>query len=414
MGKQKTLQFAETSDGISTQDYLDLVNYFDKNLVMGIELERDTRGKDSYFVADKFNTTTEGSIDGYRKSISNLYNVAFVTHDGSVPNGVELIFGGTVQGSKWVHEKLLKIENKLQNLKTVHYSKNTSNHISFVTLQNKLINPVVVKNIFNLTRAFSAPLFWLGCADPTRIHRGMHFCKPLFSITPINKLFSDFKDEIEKFSQCNIGRTQAVDIAGKQMASGLYVEFRHIDGMRVPTAITANGFLLRALVYKALCLSRKGVVKVESIGDWNKNKMVVDRLNDQVFMESDVEYMIKEAHNMIDFMLPELKRLAPDVVDTLYQLADKPVYMRSRRWNTVEKELSIRYNSKITKNEEKLINLVLDADVKAKTAGEWKKKMARKLSVSVRMVEYMIQKLDKKLGLRRDFDKELKQYSVVM
>lgn len=413
----KDCDFAEEQNKITMDEFLSIRNYFDKNLVVGIELERnmgsgsstDRLSRVAQKLRTKVDTGSHNHLRAYKKATGNKHNVAFVAGDGSVHNGVEVIFGGCNESFNWMKQRLIEIEKKLDEMGAVSFCKSSSNHISLLTLQDKLLNPTIVKNIFNLTRAFSPALYWMGSADPNNIHRGFEYCPARLGITPIGKTGSEFLGTGSKYSQCNYGKMSTINMAGREFTSGLYVEFRHVDGMRVPSALTMNAFILRALVYKALSMSRKGVMKVESLCDWDKTKDVVSRIGSRQVRQTDITFLKKSSKELIDFLYSELKSMCADEIASMYELAKKPVYVRSRNWKVVEKELSIKgMVKKLTAKEDAFLALVFDGEVKGKTMGEWKKKIARKRGCCERMVEYMIKNIDKKLGARLVFDNEIK------
>lgn len=410
----KDCVFAEEDNKITMDEFLSIRNYFDKNLVVGIELERNMGGANGITaVARELQTRVDSSssnnLRAYKKATGNKYNVAFVGGDMSVTNGVEVIFGGCNESFSWMKQRLIEIEKKLDGLGAVDFCKSSSNHISLLTLQDKLLNPIIVKNIFNLTRAFSPALYWMGSADPNNIHRGFQYCPAKLGITPIGKTGSEFIGTGTKYSQCNYSKTNSIRMAGKDFTSGLYVEFRHVDGMRVPSALTMNAFILRALVYKALSMSRKGVMKVESLCDWEKTKDVVSRIGSRDVRQTDITFLKKSSKELIDFLYAELKSMCADEIESMYELANKPVYVRSRNWKVVEKELSKKgIVKKLTTKEDAFLELVFDGEVKAKAMGEWKKKIAKKCKCSERMIEYIIKSINKKLGARLVFDNEIK------
>lgn len=414
------MRFLTTNDQkLTIQQNIDLLDYFDKNLVMGIECERnipiDGASLAAHLKTRRFGVSSSKGDDMlkvYKGACSNIYNVAFVTHDSSVNNGNEIIFNGTAEKFKWIYSKLKLLEDKLQKLKCKNFCSTTSNHMTYVTLQDKLILPIVLKNIYQITRAYQCALYWLTGADPTKSHRGQNYCPNINSRTISDKI--DTMKSRGGRAMINLLKQKTINIDNKELLSGLRVEFRETDGMRVPSALTAIMFLHRAIIYKAVDLSLKGVYDVTSAGNWARSKMVTDRIGSNRLTENDKMFVIAKAKELISFIAPQLKSMSPEALEILRNMADKPISAYgTQRPKTIDKALLKRLNSDLTEHEQKIVSIAILGEITETTATKWKKKAMRKLAVSQRMVEYLMKKVEDKTGKRFVFDNEFNNYRLV-
>jgi len=418
----KTIEFNETEDKISIKEYLELVEDFKRTLVVGLECERAVN-IDQRLLAQHLKTQyigygqsrNDSSLAGFKKATSNEFNVAFVTTDSSVNHDNEILFTGTSEKFGWIHDRLLKLEKKLDTLRCSDYDKTCSNHITLLTLQDKIINPIVVKNLYNLTRAFSPALYWICSGDSQNVVRsGAKSYAQFSNLNPKNRAFSELKSMNSRTSILNLSKQNIIQIGGLERLSGLIVEFRNPDGIRVPSALTSLMMLFKALSFKAVEISTKGLVSVESLCDWERNKKICRKLvgsyQELEFNLSDIRDCQKQANELIDLVLPQLKQISPESIPILRELAKKPISQRTGKWTTIEKSLLKQTNKKFTANEEKLVEIMISGEIRDKKATGWKKKVAGKIGVTDRMVEYMMKRIEGKISQRFTFDYEMESY----
>lgn len=412
-------EFREKEKKISIKEYFDLVEYFHKNLVAGVECERVVNINGS-LLANHLKTKYishgdrgDGVLIDYKQATTNEYNIAFIYEDGSFDYGNEIVFNGTAEKFKWIHNRLLKLEKKLDILRCKDYGGETSNHITLISLQDKLINPIVLVNLYNLVKAYSPAIYWLGSADSKSqaVRKGVSNYATLRYVSPFGKPFLSFKNELGR-GFLNYEKQNVIEIADKEILSGLRVEFRSPDGMRVPSALTSLIFLCRALIYKAVELSTKGIIQTESLVDWEETKHLNRRLLDweDVLTTREKNKLKNLSKDLISLLIPQLKMLAPESIPILKELAEKPVSQRTGKWTVTEKELMKTVDKKLTKNEEKLVEVIISNQFQGDNAGKWKKKVAEDFGVSSRMVEYMMKGIETKVSMRFVFDTEMKAY----
>lgn len=411
-------QFTETLSKIPIKEYFELIEYFNKNLVVGVECERvlsmDTEIVARHLKTRNFTAMSRGDLFQYKKATTNEYNVAFVYRDGSVNGGNEIVFNGTAEKFAWIHDKLLKLENKLDKMNCHDYDDSCSNHITLVSLQDKLINPIVLKNLYNFAKAFSPAIYWLGSANsrvtPIRSRAGS-YC-PINYANPNNKTFNTLKSLLGR-GMINLSKQESLSIADTEMLSGIRVEFRSPDGMRVPSALTSLMFLFRAIIYKAVELSTQGIIQAESMVDWREAKVLNSRLlSPNIIVDEDKDKLKALSKQLIDSLIPQLKMMSPEAIPILYDLAGKPISQRSGKWVKMEKEIMKKFERKLTTKEERLVEIVITKEFQGDNAGQWKKVVAEDMGVSTRMVEYMMKAIETKVSMTFIFDSEMKSYRI--
>jgi len=417
------LTYSASEDKLTCPEFVELVTFFDKNLLVGCELERVVPMSTDR-VASAFKTTYLGISDAHSDRAlmfyktaraRNEYNIAFVTSDGSFEYGNELIYGGNPESFEWNYEHLKKVEDKLTTLGAVAYSPKTSTHISVLTGTDILVKGVVYQNVFNITRAFSGALYWLGSGDKATILRSgaRQYAKSCLQITPQDKDINTLKGQIGKYNQINLGKQNITQQDGKQYISGLFVEWRGVDGIRIPSVIAANMMVYKAIVYKAAEMSVHGLVNVESLSSsWQKNKVVVDKLlnSPDTLTDEDISFLKVEAKRLIELLSPYLKRFDKNTIEVIESIAACPASMRQKEGKklaTIDKDIYIR-SRRLNEKEQELLSMIIMGNLESDDLKEWKAKSADKLGCSVRYIEKMLITITETTRLNLVFDCEQK------
>lgn len=431
------LTYSETEKKIAIDEFFKVIAWLDKNLAVGVELERPCASAHST-IASRLNTEVangmqmrgDGSLPRYKKAGCSKYNVLDVRGDGTVHNnegraGVEIVFAGTTEKYAYIRQRLEEIEHILDRLGCDDYDSSCSNHISVVSVTDRLLPTAVLKNILQITRGFSSGLYWI-CGAESRITRRTigHNAPPLHNFTPLNKSLRNMIAQ-GKYCMCNMSKqgyflTSAERGAGEQsdnmMMSGIFVEFRNPDGMRVPSALASLMMMYKAIVYKAVELSTKGVLNVDSIGGWTTNKQVSMAIVEGSPTVVQKTFAKKNAKALLDFVMPQVKMVAPEAVEILSALAEKPVGQRlgsDVTYKTIEKDLSGRKSDEaLSDSEQRVVEIVMNGQVHAATPALYREAVAQELKVSVRMIEYLMQKVKEKTGKSIVYDSEMKRYRI--
>lgn len=411
------LRYVVSEGKISCEEFVETINYFDKNLMVGCEMERVVPQSNGG-LANELQTEVMGFGDAQNHSTlmfyktaraRNPYNVAFITQDGTFEYQNEIIFGGNVEGFEWNYQKLKKIEDKLTLLSAVPYSPKTSTHISVLTASNKALNGLIYKNIFNITRAFSGALYWLGSGDKNTIVRNgvSQYARDCLQFTPEGKDINTLRMQIGKYNQINLGKQQI--IRGTEKTNGIFVEWRGIDGIRVPSVIASNMMLYKAIVYKAVEVSLKGLVMVESLSsDWQRNKDVVKKLIQNNVTVEDMGFLKLESKRLIHFLSNYLKKFDKNLITMLGKIAEEPVSLRmasNKRLPTIDREIYVKQKN-LNSKEQELLSVIITSEVKAQDIKRWKHKTAQKLGCTVRYIEKMLNSITDTTKLNLVFDCE--------
>lgn len=416
----KMMTYTNTKPSISCTDYFDFLKYLDKNLVAGVELERGTGNNQRDLLVSAFKIqsnvqTTETLSSG----AVNEYNLACIKEDGSLLHrGFEFIFAGTGEGFDWVHKRLRDFENRLDRFQDIpDYYQPASNHITFLCLQKRLIPLVVWHNLWNMARYFQPAIFYLGAGDKQSFIRPgiARFAKPRF--IPFFDSITDranFEASTGKFSLMNVSKNAWNQAKGGSL--GIVVEFRSVDGFRVPSALATMMFVFKAMIYKSFEMSLKGVAQWSVVDIASSDNLTQTMLNGRVKSASfTAQYgtLLKtNVREFVDFLKPTLKRIASPCLPVLEQMAIKPIASRDGKWSEIEQELSkaIPSNHNISKSEKALLDLVFSETITADSATEWKSKAGQALNIKSRMIEYLVKKIESKTGYRLAFSQSLKMF----
>jgi DNA-binding CsgD family transcriptional regulator len=432
------ITFNEEETKLPYDEYFKILAWLDKSLSVGVELERPCNAPKPV-IASRLNTKVsdenargDGSLPQYKRAACGKYNCFDVRCDGTVhtnagTSGVEIVFAGTTERFAYIQQRLEEIEKILDTLGCDDYDSSCSNHISVVSVQDRLLPANVMKNILQITRGFSSGLYWLCSAEKRRISRQSisHNAPFAVTFTPFGKSLRDMI-AMGKYNLCNMSKQPTFRAgAGEDdiWMAGLFVEFRNPDGMRVPSALAALMMMYKAVVYKAVELSTKGVLNIDSLGqfsefaEWQKNKRTSMAIIEGSPIVEEKEYAKKNAKALLDFIMPQLKMVSPDAVDILQALADKPVGLRYRKidatYRTIEKELSGRKNDDaLSDKEQRIVEIVTGGQLRAATPALYREEMAKQLNVTVRMVEYLMQKIREKTGKGMVYDSEINRYRI--
>jgi DNA-binding CsgD family transcriptional regulator len=433
------ISFSEVETKIPIDEYFRILNWMDKALSVGVEMERPCAASHDV-IAQKLDSSQarlsysrgDGSLVSYKRAGCGKLNVAHVISDGSTHtstggDGVEIIFAGTTERFAWIRERLTEIEKVLDRLDCEDYHSSCSNHISVVSVQDRLLPTVVLKNILQITRGFSSGLLWICSAEKNRVSRqGIgHYANVQISYTPLGKPLRQLVGTA-KYNLCNMSK-QPTFTAGRGsddiMMAGLFVEFRNPDAIRTPSAVASLMIMYKAIVYRAVELSTKGVLNVDSLhefddgADWTMNKRVAMGILSNEMTDEFNAFAKANAKSLVNFITPQLKSISSEALEILNEMAEKPVGLRRRNadatYKTIEKELTGRKNDDaLSEKEERLVETVMDGKIRAKTPALYRQEMARKLDVSVRMVEYLMQKVREKTGKAIVYDNEMNRYRI--
>lgn len=408
--------FLKPEDGIPYNDIKKFKNLIEKNAVIGIELEAEfQRLPNQTTLAQQLGVTNTTDM----REVSEL-GVQSVAYDGSLGNGWEVRILGLNEPFHVTQQRITKIQ-KILDKNTAKYSKRAGIHYSVLLLQNYSLPEIITANIWNIVRAFSGALFYISSGhekmspqDTFIVRSGIQtYAKPHLSHSPTHRAMRDIISGIGKYSQCNLSKTR---FRADQQTKGLFVEFRGIDNLRTPSAITSLAYLYKAIVYKAVEFSEFGIASVEKLNNWTENKKVTQALIGGAQTEEDLEILKQHANHLLKLLTPSIKILDGDSLPVLQKLADEPVslritkYRKDKHWK-VEKELQIK--QKKEKTTQKIIRQIITLQViQAKDTKEWKQKVANELQMIPRNVEYHLTNIKKK-SKTLEWDENIGSYIII-
>ena len=418
-------KFDDVNEKISTDEFFSLLAYLDKTLAVGVEMERPISYGRSIATALKAPEGKQRDLSYFKRSPLNPYNIAYIYPDGSVHNnegdgGAEIVFAGTTDTFHQIRAKLHAIEEKLDELGCDQFDESCSNHITLVTTSDKIVPDAVLKNLFQLSRAFCSGLLLFGGATSTTVVRprmGM-FAATQIVKSPLGEPALQLLTT-PKYSFCNMSKQAYYSVGGRSAMAGICVEFRAADGHRVPSALAALMVLYKSIAHKAVELSLNGVVNADSIHDWDANKRACSAIIGGPAGQRavGVEMAQDNARALLEFIAPQLKAYGEEPTQILRKLIDEPLYIRQighrNKWKLIERDLSGRnHDNALSPNEVGLVDIVIAGNLRATSAKLYRDAVAQQMNLSVRMVEYLMQKIREKTGKDLIFDEEMQRYTI--
>jgi hypothetical protein len=365
-----------------------------------------------------------GQALGEDGDYNNLNHLAQrVYQDGSIsPSGAEVVFKGNSECWDSYHKKLAETETKIKSFCTRGARVNnhtTSAHITILTAQDRELPKTYLANYYQLYRQFCDALLWLTGAnyEGTGICRSglKNYAQPLMMHSP---LVSEMKQiyQVQGSHYCGMFlKHEGNRFLENGNPNGILVEFRFVDRILSPSALTSVKCLLQAMLFKAVELSEFGILNIEAGAEsWAKTKSMVVRIADgEILSDADKAYLSEKSMRLIDFIYANLRAFDGKSVSVLRKLAEKPISLRYKSGDSdekIEKDLYPIEKSEF-KTERELRRIIQLQLVKADGAGEWGKKVAETLDISERMVRHSLAKLAEDYNV--SFDGKIGTYILV-
>lgn len=376
--------FGDVEQSLDYMEVQKIQHYLRTELKVGIEFEKEGR----YHVG----IDNDLGVVGDYSRVGRL-GIARSVRDGTV-SGREWLYS-SVNESYWAMlSKITEIHGIFKN----HRMKATPScgmHMHIMTVQKWDVPQIVMKNIWQIFRAFAPGLAYMSKTN-SRNHQAL--CKASWSEmmrrTPLHKDMRDLQSEMGR-----IGRYQAVNLGAvgyynaRYQGSGDNQQFRgaNLDGMHfevrfpdasdVPSQITSLAFLFRAIVDKAVQLSEYGVLDITSmIPDWEQHKMMVNRASSGGNVEGYIkQYCSDNAKMLIKFVHGNIKAIDGTSEEVLYSLAEKNIMERQAeiggRWDVVARKIEKQVGAKAPRDSEKakaVRRIIVLGIVEADTPKQWK------------------------------------------
>lgn len=242
----------------------------------------------------------------------------------------------------------------------------------------------------------------------------LHYANPLPQGSPIRNTIREIAQNNGKYF--GMFFKNSMRWLDNDSPDGFVIEFRFIDRITQPVALTSIKCLLEAMLFKSLELSEFGILNIEAEGldAWEKTKTMVRKIGDGVRLtDDDKTYLTKKALNLIDFISPNLRSFDGKSIAVLRALANKPISQRYRDGDSDEKiERDLFPNEKAEFKTEKELRRIIQLQlVKGEGAGEWSRKVGDILGVSERMVRHSLAKLGEDYNIH--FDKDIRGFIMI-
>lgn len=367
----------------------DWTEYFNKNLIVGLELELDwskgempnsTISKTYGVPPTSYHSLPNCSICGsggcWEHIPKNL--IRAVEHDSSI-NGWEFIIYGSNMSSEEFASKL-----PLEQLK--RYFKPTQAdglHIHLLLVHDiKPIPVIVAKNLWQLFR-FYYPA-WIYLFGNYSVSQG--FIR--------NSGHGHDYTTYSKFSTSPFKPTWGKVLRNKDIArNGLWFGPTQIDQENIGTfdieirtpdstldleQLVASRAISKALVLRSAQLSNYGLLSVETnVELWSKIKTTIKKINSRITTDDDEKFMRENAQAFLKELLPFLSEFERKCIRNLIET---PVRRRAENTSAV----IIPKTSELAKELKKLMSL---AQIEVESKEEWIMKVARLMNKTNEEIE---------------------------
>jgi len=322
--------------------------------------------------------------------ILSRYNVVNITHDGSVNgDGNEILVCGTIEPFIIALEKMEELHKILRGHR-LKADASCGMHYHILAAQNSFMPEVILKNFYQLFRFYYAGLLYLtstGTASSrtSDISRGstQYFSSAHVGITPVGRTMSSVKARINgqsgRYSAFNMGdelggRHDLMRFNGENQVVDFHVELRFPDASDAPAQIVAQMFMFRAMLLKAIELSKFGVITARA-DETPSTRQVADRLVNGTVQPSDLEYAKDQAQRLLTLIRPNLLTIDGSSAKILGEMIRHPVWKLRKggvSWADINNGLLPR--ERVVKDIAQVVlkTIVLQQVTGAKTAQLWK------------------------------------------
>jgi len=385
--------FGDVEQSLDYMEVQKIQHYLRTELKVGIEFEKDGRYHEGI--------DRELGVVGDYNHVGRL-GIARSVRDGTIA-GREWLYS-SVNESYWAMLSKVKEIHEIFKNHGMHSSTSCGMHMHIMTMQKWDIPQVVMKNIWQLFRAFSPGLAYMSKTN-SRNHQKMNGASwtTMLSRTPLHKDMKELQRNMSgRYHAVNLGSVGYwnADYHGNRdnqqyrgdNLDGMHFEVRFPDASDVPSQIVAQSFLYRAIVDKAVQLSEYGVIDITSmIEDWNEHKAMVNVVSSGANVSDIVKtYCQESAKALLKFVHGNIKAIDGASEDVLYALSDKNVQERSAeyggRWYTIAGKVERQIGAKAPRDSEKaksVRRLIVLGAIEADSPKEWKKIAESTLGFSI-------------------------------
>lgn len=278
--------------------------------------------------------------------------------------GVEIRVIGRQPYFRALHQQYRKIMDVL--LKEGARPRHTCG-LHFHLLTPTLAEPVpeiILANLWNLTRRYAAPLKFMTSAGDKREslcrRRNHNSHLEMVRLSPATMHMREIQQALKESRRVpehqNFLNLEHIRFTEEGGVFPFHLEFRFPDAHLSPTAVTAETFLLMAMLLKSVDLSVYGVIHVGKVQYWRRQMEILDLLsnNDGMLAASDtsgitddiIDELRQGCYELLDFLSPVFDWLVDNPsLDVLLALAETPISLMrcaGYDWQAIEERLASR------------------------------------------------------------------------
>lgn len=387
--------FGDVEQALDYMEVMKIQHHLRTELKIGIEFEKEGQYSSA--------TDRDLGVVGDYSRVGRL-GIARSVQDGTI-SGREWLYS-SVNESYWAMvSKITEVHNIFKEHR-MKASPSCGMHMHIMTMQKWEIPQVVMKNIWQIFRAFAPGLAYMTKTN-SRNHQAS--CKASWSQmmkrTPLHKDMRELQSAMsshDRYQAVNLGAVgyySARDGGNRNNQEfrgtnldGMHFEVRFPDANDCPSAITSYAFLFRAIVDKAVQLSEYGVLDVISmIDNWDSHKAMVTQVSSGGNVLGFIkQYCQDNAKALIKFVHGNLKAIDGASEEVLHALAEKNIQDRSAEigghWDVIARKIEKKIGAKAPRDSEKakaVRRLIVLGAIEASSPKEWKKKAEAMLGFSV-------------------------------
>ena len=181
---------------------------------------------------------------------------------------------------------------------------------------------IVLANIWNLTRWYAPALRFLTSCGPSRgqLTRRCAYCDhTLFvSLDPVEREMADIKKLIDESDEVrahnNYLNIERISFAGPEVVSAFHYEYRFPDMDMSPISVVSKSFLFCAIAFRAVELSKYGVLALDAEA-FSRRRQLLDLLSND-----GGEQLMSDTTRLTEADVAELQRQATEMVRELKQM----------------------------------------------------------------------------------------------
>lgn len=263
-------------------------------------------------------------------------------------------------------------------IKATYKKKGTPNSQFVLSELEENIPEVILANFHQLIRRYHNALTWMTSSGDDKYHltRWMKFRQPVLEYSSLTnnmaQVIAAMRNGISDGGRYAFVNYHKVGVDRGGNVNKFHIEARYTDGSLSPTAVSAFGVLLHALLLKAAAISVYGILNAGEKEYMREARAIMKSLLNNNggyggprFSTTDGVWVYENAlreqsREMVFLLRSELSRF-PGAYDVLLSLADKPCSVRrinGESWEHIEKELKSLCENSFDEGTKKILKVV--------------------------------------------------------